>query len=83
MNETIAACRKAAHELSMLTAKKVKPIPSGWFSDLTYAKAIGVQPRMARYVIEQLREANKLEEKNWQFLDSRGRLYSKRIYRNI
>lgn len=83
MNETKSACAKAARELSMLTAKKVKPVPSGWFTQEQFQLEIGMHRESTREKLLQLKKSGLIEEKNWPHLDAKGRIYHKRIYRNI
>ena len=83
MNEIKSACKKAAAALSQLKAKRVQPIPSGWFDINQYMEANDVSQESSRNSINELKKSNLLEEKNWPCLDAKGRIFHKRIYRNI
>ncbi len=83
MNEIKSACRKAAAALSQLKAKRVQPIPVGWFDQQQFSNENKVSLESSRMSILTLKKSNLLEEKNWPCLDAKGRIFHKRIYRNI
>jgi hypothetical protein len=83
MNETKSACVKAAEMLSAIRAKRVQPIPKGWFTIDDLSAQLGISKESTRIGIIEMKNSNLLEEKNWPCLDAKGRVFHKRIYRNI